>query len=292
MTDANGLSVQDNNRADATVIADQGSNGDSGIKVAGPLSEDNRALVEAKKWAGEDGSIDLNKITEGYRNLETHVSQSLRLPGENATADDWNAFYQKLGRPETADKYELKLNTEAVPEGFPYDEKSAIEFRTWAHEAGLTPRQAQALHDKFVGYQAGAFTNAQVETAKREGDAHRAIVQEWGEPETPGYKQNLELASRAITQLGLKAALVEGGALSADGAIRNVAIAKAFAKVGKELYAEDSMATNATGVLSNPFSDGDNFNLTKQGALLRSDPRKASALIRAAGKKPADYGIA
>ena len=292
MTDANGLSAEDNNRADATVIADQGSNGDGGIKVAGPLTEDNRALVEAKKWAGEDGSIDLNKITEGYRNLEAHASQSLRLPGENATADDWNAFYQKLGRPENADGYQLKLNTESVPEGFPYDEKSAIEFRNWAHEAGLTPRQAQSLHDRFVSFQVGSFEAARADSVRREADAHRAIVQEWGEPDTTGYKQNLELASRAITQLGLKDALVEGGALSADGAIRNVAIAKAFAKVGKELYAEDSMATNANGVLSNPFSDGSNFNLTKQGELIRSDPRKASALIRAAGKKPSDFGLA
>lgn len=285
MTDANGLSVEDNNRADATVIADQGSNGDGKTWAAGLQAEENRALVEAKQWATPDDAL------KSYRELQTHASKGLHLPGENATADDWNAFYSKLGRPEKADGYQLKLNAESVPEGFPYDEKSAIEFRNWAHEAGLSPRQAQALHDRFVSYQAGSFEASRADAIKREGDAHRAIVQEWGEPDTAGYKQNLELASRAITQLGLKDALVEGGALSADGAIRNVAIAKAFAKVGKELYAEDSMATNANGVLSNPFSDGANFNLTKQGELIRSDPRKAAALIRAAGKNPVDFAL-
>lgn len=269
----------------STVIADQGSNGDGKTWAAGLQSEENRALVEAKQWGGPDDAL------KSYRELQTHASKGLHLPGENATAEDWNAFYAKLGRPEKADGYQLKLNTEAVPQDFPYDEKSAIEFRNWAHEAGLTPRQAQTLHDKFVSQQAQVFGSAKEVAAKREGDTHRELVKEWGDADTSGYKQNVELMSRAVTQLGLKDALVEAGLLGADGAVRNASLAKAFAKVGKELYAEDTMATNANGVLTNPFSDGDNFNLTKQGELTRSDPRKAKALIQAAGKNPADFGL-
>lgn len=291
MTEANGLSQGGTTAQQTTVIADQGSNGESGIKVAGPLTEDNRALIEAKKWAGDDGAVDLNKIAEGYRNLETHASKSLRMPGEDATAEDWSAFYSKMGRPEKPDGYQLKLNAETVPAEFPYDEKSAIEFRNWAHETGLSPRQAQALHDRFVDFQANQWKSSIEANGQREADAHRKIVADWGDPESPAYKQHVELASRAIHQLGLKDALAESGVISADGAIRNHAFAKALAKVGKELYAEDAMATTASGVLANPFSDGDNFNLTKQGELLRSDPKKASALIRAAGKKPVDYGL-
>ncbi|MGB3389459.1 MAG: hypothetical protein WBA88_15910 [Pseudaminobacter sp.] len=283
--EANGLPATGTTAPATTAITDPGSPGDGKTWAAGLQAEENRALVEAKQWATPDDAI------RSYRELETHASKALRLPGENATADDWNAFYQKLGRPDKPDGYELKLNTELVPQDFPYDETSAVEYRTWAHEAGLTPKQAQALHDKFVGHQAAQLTAMKEQAAKRESDAHRQIVQEWGDPDTSTYKQNIELASRAISHLGLKDALVEGGALSADGAIRHPAIAKAMAKIGKELYAEDSMATNANGVLANPFSDGSNFNLTKQGELIRSDPRKAAALIRAAGKKVADYGL-
>lgn len=284
---ANGPAAEQQTTAQVTTVAtDQGSNGGNGTWAAGLQVEENRALVEAKKWGSADDAL------KSYRELQTHASKGLHLPGDNATADDWNTFYSKLGRPEKADGYQLKLNTESVPQNFPYDEKSAIEFRNWAHEAGLTPKQAQTLHDKFVGYQAGAFTSAQEAAAKREGDTHRDLVSDWGDADTSSYKQHVELMSRAVSQLGLKDALVELGALGADGAVRNATLAKALSKVGKELYAEDTMATNASGVLSNPFSDGDNFNLTKQGELIRSDPRKASALIRAAGKKPSDYGIA
>src|SRR5690606_25161844 len=114
--------------------------------------------------------------------------------------------------------------------------------------------------------------------AKAEGDAHRALVQAWGDADTSGYQQNVEYLSRAVAQLGLKDSLMKGGLLSADGAILDHKVAIAFAKVGKELYGEDTMATNASGVLRNPFSD-EHENLTEQGKLLRDDPKKAAALM-------------
>lgn len=270
--------------ANATVVTDQGSNGGGETWVAGLQDGDNRTLVEAKQWKSVDDAI------KSYRDLEAHASKSLKVPGADATAEEWNAFYGKLGRPESPDKYELKLNTEAVPQDFPYDEKSAIEFRTWAHEAGLSPQQAQSLHDKFVGYQASGFTSMREQMVKAEGDAHRTITTQWGDPDTDGYKHNLEYASRAISQLGLKDSLIQRGVLSKEGAVLDANFAFAMAKVGKELYSEDTTATNANGTLNNPFSDA-NFNLTQAGKLIRDDPVKAKSLIRAAGKNPAEYGL-
>lgn len=284
MADENGLVAAPTTAPTATVVADQGSNSGNADWVAGLQVEDNRTLVEAKQWKSADDAI------RSYRELETDVNKALKVPEADAPAEEWNAFYGKLGRPESADKYELKLNTETVPEGFPYDEKSAIEFRTWAHEAGLTPAQAQTLHDKFVGYQAGSFTASREALAKAEGDTHREIVMQWGDPDTDGYKQNLEYTSRAIGQLGLKDELTRLGALSADGAVLSPKIAFALSKVGKEMYGEDTTVLNAGGTVSNPFS-AEHENLTQQGQLIRSDPSKAKSLIRAAGGNPADYGL-
>ena len=284
MADENGQVETSTTAPTATVVTDHGSNSNGADWVAGLQTEDNRTLVAAKQWKSTDDAI------RSYRELETHSSKALHMPGENATAEDWNAFYGKLGRPETPDKYELKLNTEAVPEGFPYDEKSAIEFRTWAHEAGLTPAQAQTLHDKFVGTQAGGFTASREAAAKAEGDTHRAIVSQWGDPDTDGYKQNLEYTSRAISQLGIKDELTRLGALSGDGAVLSPKLVFALSKVGKEMYGEDSTVLNASGTISNPFS-AEHENLTQQGQLIRSDPSKAASLIKAAGLNPAQFGL-
>lgn len=289
MSEANGQEASPTTAQPTTVIADQGSNGGDAIKVAGPLSEDNRAAVEAKEWF-KDGTLDAEKLIGSYRNLESEYSKSLRMPGENATADDWGAFYDKLGRPETADKYELKLDADSVPENFPYDEKSAVEFRNWAHDAGLNPKQAQMLHDRFVGHQAGSFSAQQEAVGQKADAAHREIVSKWGPVESEPYKQNVELMSRAVQQLGLGEAFKEAGVISGNGEILNAKIATAFAKVGKELYAEDTMMTGANGALSNPWNAGKE-NITDQGRILRSDPKLAKSLIQAAGQKPADYGL-
>jgi hypothetical protein len=98
------------------------------------------------------------------------------------------------------------------------------------------------------------------------------------------------MMSRAARNLGIAEALQQGGLITADGGIRNAKLALALARVGKELFAEDSFAAGEGGVLSNPWAK-DSFNLTEQGKLVRSDPNKAKALIRAAGKDPSAYGL-
>lgn len=209
--------------------------------VSGLQDEDNRAFVEKKQWKSLDDAL------KSQRELEGLLGKSVRLPGDNATAEDWAAFHAKMGRPEKPDGYELKLDPASVPEDFPYDAQSVGEFKNWAHEAGTSPRQTQVLHDKYVAFQAAQFKAAKEATAQQETAAHREIVEEWGDPSTPKYQENLTLAGRAINGLdpGLKDALVRGNVLSADGAIKNAVIARAMLKVGKELYQEGS--PNAPG---------------------------------------------
>ena len=288
-TEANGQGATSTTAPSVTTIAGQGSTGDIGISLAGPLSEENRGAIEAKGWL-KDGKLNVDELAKSYRSLESEYSKSIRTPGENATPEEWTAFYGKMGRPETADKYELKLDANSLPESFPYDQTNAVEFRNWAHEAGLNPRQAQMLHDKFVGHQAARFAEMQTAQAKATEETHRALVSDWGDVETDGYKRNVELLSRAVRGLGLSEALAQRGVLGKDGSVMDATLAKALAKVGKELYAEDKMLGGANGTVNNPWSQGKE-NLTEQGRIFRSDPKLAKSLIQAAGLKPAQYGL-
>lgn len=272
------------NRTAIDPTAGDGSNGSGTDWVAGLATAENRTTVEAKGWKTVDDAL------TGYRNLEAHASKALTVPGENATADDWNKFYGKLGRPETADKYEIKVDRSTLPADMPYDEATAVEFRNWAHEAGLNSRQAQTLHDKYVGNFAKAFTDNTATVQKEQETAHRELVSKWGDKDSDGYKREVELMSRAARNLGLAEDLAKGGLLTADGGVRSSKLALALARVGKELFSEDSFATGDGGVLSNPFAK-ETLNLTEQGQLVRSDPNKARALIRAAGLNPATYNL-
>jgi hypothetical protein len=283
MTEANGSAGAGNPITSIDPNAGDGSNGAGTDWLAG-LEADNRSIVEAKGWKGPQDAI------KSYRELETRLGQTLSVPGKDATAEDWNKLYEKLGRPESPDKYELKVDRTNLPAEMPYDETFAVEFRNWAHEAGLNPRQVQALHDKWVGKYADGFTKSAQTLVSEQETAHRELTAKWGDAQSEAYKKQVELMSRAARNLDLTDALKAGNLITADGGIRNAKLAVALAKVGAELFAEDSFATGNGGVLSNPWSK-DAFNLTEQGKLVRSDPNKAKALIRAAGKDPAQYGL-
>jgi len=266
--------------ADATRLTNGSGTEGSNDWLAGLQDEGTRTKIEAKGYKTPDD------LAKAYFNLESKLGQALVPPGEGAGQDEWNAFYEKLGRPEKPEGYQFKM-PEGVPEDMPYDAESAEKFKAWAHEAGLTPSQAQVIHDKFLADTAARMGSAQQDIMKTVEDAHRAIVKEWGDPESETYQRNVELADRAARKLGLVDALKRRGVIGADGSVMDADFAFALSKIGGELYAEDKLHGGPTA-MRNPFSEK-HFNLTEQGKLVREDPEMAKAFIRSAGLKVEDY---
>jgi hypothetical protein len=277
--------------ATTALATDNGSGGvvDSGWITA--LPEDTRKTAEAKNWRSPADAV------KSYLDLQrayTDVTQSaIKPPSADAPKEEWDAFAAKLGRPEKPDGYEFKL-PEGLPETFPYDDTSAAKFKAWAHEAGLSPKQAQTLHDQFVKDQASNVTAFMEAAQKRETEAHQALVKDWGDPASETYKRNAEMANRALRHGGGEALIAElkgVGVLGPDGSVRAPLFAKLLSKVGTELYAEDSLYGGQGSSGPNPFAPGDSENLTKQAEIIRSDPDRARALIRLSGQDPKTWGL-
>jgi hypothetical protein len=120
----------------------------------------------------------------------------LKMPGKDATPEDWAAFYGQIGRPETPDAYELPL-----PEG------DAGEFVKMAapmlHKAGLTGEQAKTLATEWNSFvaaeqqKAAAAEAAGIAALDARNKAEKAeLDNEWGVRNT----ENTEMARRAIRQ--------------------------------------------------------------------------------------------
>src|SRR5690606_30145235 len=248
--------------------------------LAGLQDEGTRKHVEAKGYKTPED------LAKAYVNLESKLGQALVPPGETAGQDEWNAFYEKLGRPEKPEGYQFKV-PEAVPAEMPYDAESAEKFKAWAHKAGLTPSQAQVIHDEFLSDMAGRMSSAQEQHVQAIEAAHRSIVKEWGDPESDTYQRNLELADRAARKLGLVDALKRRGVIGQDGSVMDADFAFALSRIGADLYAEDKLH-GGPAAQRNPFSEK-HFNLTEQGKLIRSDPELARAFIRSAGLNEKEY---
>lgn len=291
MTDANQGSVDTGNPAGSEVNtaanAENGS-GKSGDWWGGLQDEGNRALVEAKGWTGKG----LDDAFKSYRELESRLGKAIVPPKEDASPEDWSAFYGKVGRPEKADGYQFKM-PEGLPENLPYDAKSAEDFKSWAHEAGLNPKQAQTLHDQFVRMTANQVQAQQEAEAAAVQSSTEKIAKLWGDPESEQFKRKNELANRVIRQNNkddvLMGELKSLGALTSDGSVKAPHLANLLAEIGGKLYAEDSLYAGPNAAV-NPFAAGSE-NLTAQGQIIRTDPERARTLISNAGRDPKEWRL-
>lgn len=110
------------------------------------------------------------------------------LPTDKSTPEELAAFYTKLGRPESAEKYGFTLEN---------DENGEIA-KTLApamFEAGLTANQATRLQQAI-----NAFTAGKVEAYTKEQDVQmQALQKDWG----ADYEKNTEIARQATRKYGL-----------------------------------------------------------------------------------------
>ena len=92
---------------------------------------------------------------------------------------------------------------------------------------------------------------------------------------------------RAMRHLdpGLNEALKKANLLGQDGTVLSAPIAKALAKAGLSLFAEDTLYGSVNTVANNPWTKG-RENLTEQGQIANSNPERARTLAKAAGINP------
>lgn len=249
------------------------------------LSEGNRKLAETKGWTAPESA---DKVLSSYAELEGKVGQSLQVPKPDAAPEEWDKFFSRAGRPESPDNYEFK-RPENLPTDAFYSDDLAKAAKPWMHEAGLNPKQAQTVHDKFVVYMAEQQAAVQQRQAAAVEKTHDTLVKEWGgPPDSEPFKKNLALADRAMKNLGLVESYKANGILLADGSLTDPQIAKAFAAIGEKMFREDTIGDRGGGEIGeNPFkrdAKGSIKSVTAVSALIKSDPERAKRLAREAGE--------
>lgn len=134
------------------------------------------------------------KFYEKADQLLRAESKSIVIPDETATEQQRAAFFAKLGRPETADKYSL-AKPEGLPETIPYSVEAEKAFRAVAHQEGLSDKQAKKIYDWY--YDLAKTGYAQQEAAQKAANekAVNALKDQWKGDE---FKVNTELAARAF----------------------------------------------------------------------------------------------
>jgi hypothetical protein len=149
----------------------------------------------------------LDDLAKGYVHAQRTIGGMVRIPGEDAGTDQLNEFYSKLekipgvvrfdaenpdsilsklGKPESSDKYEIKLD---IDENL-WDNSQLDSFKGVAHEAGLTNKQL----NKLLEFEKARIDQGVLNTEEVKSTAEKTLRDQWGSD----YSARMEGAKAAF----------------------------------------------------------------------------------------------
>ena len=184
---------------------------------------------------------DINALAKSYIHAQKMVgSDKIPVPNKYATEDDWNAVYEKLGRPKTADGYKFDL-----PQDKQVDEVSLKEFSSQAHKLGLLPNQAQGMVKFYNEITAKSLQDADSKALTARETSTKELKQEWGQAFDQKVSQAATLAkSVGATEL-FNANMADGTKLG-DHPVMIKAFAELANKMGEDSIVQASGPTYLT----------------------------------------------
>lgn len=131
---------------------------------------------------------DIGGLAKSYVEAQKMIGTSIRIPSEDATPEEWEAFHVKLGKPDTVEAYGFVKPD--LPEGVDWNEGLFDWFGKTALEVGLNKTQANKLMQAWNDNQFTEAHNAQKEM-KTKLDA---LQEAWGDQ----FNGRVELGLRGI----------------------------------------------------------------------------------------------
>lgn len=188
--------------------------------------------IQNKKWETESPL----KVLEAYRSLEKFngvpADQIIKLPKSGEPMD---AVYNKLGRPESFDKY-------APIEGVEFDSEIVKRFDAKFHAAGLNDAQRKEILSEY-----SAFEKEVVEQQTRALEQEKAIQidalkKEWG----AHYDERIVLAKQAARSMLPDNEQRESALSAMEAALGPAVMAKMFANFADKI-GEDKILSGSDG---------------------------------------------
>lgn len=154
-------------------------------------------------WAKNKNFTSAAHAMRAYQNLEKFLGadkagRGVVVPKEDSPSEEWAAFYDKIGRPQTPEAYELPVPDGTSPE-------FANTMAQIMHESGIPKPAAQSLAKAWNEY-TESFQQQQNEAKEMEVlQQDAALKREWG----AAYNSNIAEANIAVRQFGIEGDTIE-----------------------------------------------------------------------------------
>lgn len=136
-------------------------------------------------------------LAKSYKELKGMLGGSIRLPAPDAKQEEWDKVFQKLGWPESPDKYS-KLDKSTVPDGMTVSDDFLDKFYKIAHEKRLNNRQANELLQGINEIQLENIKQLDTKGKEIEAESQRRLDQAFGKAK----EARLEGVRRFLSQKG------------------------------------------------------------------------------------------
>jgi len=186
---------------------------------------------------------EIDALAKSYINATQMIGKDkVAVPNKNSTDDQWNEVYDKLGRPESAEKYSLNAKSEVVP----IDDNAIKQFAENAHQLGLNNKQAQGILEFYKNNMEGTAQQSKIDTETAQSQAEQQLRQEWGREFDTNIKKAGALAKANMNPEILDMQLKDGMRLG-----DHPEIIKGFAKIAGMMSEDKIVSTESENVSSN-----------------------------------------
>ena len=183
---------------------------------------------------------ELEALAKSYINATRMIGQDkVAVPNNNSTDDQWNEVYNKLGRPESPDKYKLEVKSDVVP----LDDGAIKSFAENAHKLGLNNKQAQGILEFYKESMEGSIQQSRVDTETAQANTEAQLRKEWGRAFDDNIKRAGAVAKANINPQILDMELKDGTRLG-----DHPEVIKGFANIANLLSEDKLVGTESENV--------------------------------------------
>ncbi len=224
-----------------------GTGGAGGTPPAGGAADWRSSLPEDLRAHPALTDIkDVGGLAKSFVHAQSMIgADKIVMPKPDASPAEMADFYNKLGRPGTADGYKF---SETTIEGVPKDEATQKWARDIFHKHGLTQKQADGLYQDYIA-KVGSDLKAMNESLATQRE--QSLEQLRGEWKGNEFDVNVQLAQRAVKTFGSEE-LVKY--LNESGEGDNPLLIKLFANIGKQLGEDQAFGgrSSQSGFVAGP----------------------------------------
>ena len=186
---------------------------------------------------------DMDGFVKSYLHSQKLVgADKIPIPNKYATDEDWNAVYEKLGKPKSPDGYEYNLGKETK-----LDDNSLKAFSAEAHKLGLLPKQAQGIIKYYNDLAGVSETEANNKAEAARNEAEKNLRKEFGSTYNDRIMAAKKLATTTLGNEFLNNTILQDGSKLGD----NPTVVKAFADLAAQMSEDNLIKGDAPAYMSN-----------------------------------------